>query len=180
MNINLKSPWLALALCLAAATAQAQSYTMTVNGRVSIQACAIAIDTVQMGDVPIAEFVTSSVPASRYSRNFDVRLQNCELSTLSTATLKFSGVTAGSNTVLALTSTANAAKGIGVQITTNDSQHGSTGTPVKFDGSEGYNFRIASGRSSYSFLTSYIRAPNASSRTAGDANATATVTLTYS
>lgn len=179
MNINLKSSWLALALCLAASTAQAQ-YTMTFNGRVSIQPCAIAVDTVQMGDVPIAEFLTSSIPASRYSRNFDVRLQNCELSTLSTATLKFSGVTAGSNSVLALSSSANAAKGIGVQITTNDSQHGTTGTPVKFDGSEGYNFRIASGRSSYTFLSSYIRAPNASSRTAGDANATATITLTYS
>ena len=180
MNINLKSPWLALALCLAASTAQAQ-YTMTFNGRVSIQPCAIAIDTVQMGDVPIAEFVTSSVPASKYSRNFDVRLQNCELSTLATATLKFSGVTdGGSNTVLALSSGANAAKGIGVQITTNDPQHGTIGTPVKFDGSEGYNFKIASGRSSYTFLSSYIRAPNAQSRTAGDANATATVTLTYS
>lgn len=180
MNINFKSPWLALVMCLAAASAQAQTYNMTFNGRVAIQPCTIAVDAVPMGDVPISEFIYSSTPGSVYGRNFDVRLQNCDIGTLSTATLKFSGVTAGSNSVLALTTGASAAKGIGVQITTNDSQHGNTGLPVKFDGSEGYNFNIASRRSSYTFRSSYIRAPNASTRTAGIANATATITLSYS
>jgi type 1 fimbria pilin len=96
--------------------------------------------------------------------------------------LKFSGTITGSTSILALTNMngAGVAVGIGVQITTNDSQHGSTGTPVKFDGSESYAFRPSSGKSSYTFLASYIRSPTAPSRAPGTANATATVTLTYS
>lgn len=179
MKINLKTP-LFIMVSLMTASVHAQSYQLTVNGRVTIQPCAITVDSVQLGDVPITEFLTSSIPASRYSRPFDVRLQNCELGTLSTASLRFTGTMTGSNSVLALSSGAGVATGIGVQITTNDSSHGSTGTPVKFDGSEGYAFRIASGKSSYSFLASYIRSPTAPSRSAGLANATATVTLTYS
>lgn len=180
MKIYLKTPCLVMALLLAAANAKAQSYQLTLNGRVTLQPCMISVDAVPLGDVPLTEFVVSSIPASQYSKAFDVRLQNCEISTLSAASIKFTGTTAGSNSVLALTQVAGAATGIGVQITTNDTQHGSTGTPVKFDGTEAYNFRIASGKSTYNFLASYIRAPNASSRTAGTANTSATITLSYS
>lgn len=182
MQINLKAPLLLMALCLTAASVQAQSYQLTLNGRVTIQPCSIAVDPLQMGDVPITEFLAQSIPASKYSKTFDVRLQNCEISTLSTASLRFSGTITGSTSVLALSNPngVGVAQGIGVQITTNDSSHGTTGTPVKFDGTESYAFRIASGKSTYNFLASYIRAPNASTRTAGTANATATITLSYS
>jgi type 1 fimbria pilin len=182
MKINLATPLLVMALSLTGASAHAQAYPLTMTGLVTSPSCGLTVDAIALGDVPLAEFVSSSLPAARYSKSFDVRLQNCEVSSLSAASLKFSGTITGSTSVLALTNmnSPGVAVGIGVQITTNDAQHGSTGTPVKFDGSESYAFRPASGKSSYTFLASYIRSPTAPSRAPGTANATATVTLTYS
>ncbi|EFF74332.1 fimbrial protein [Achromobacter piechaudii] len=180
MKINFQRQLLFLALCLTVTGAQAQGYPMTFNGRVTIQPCSITVDAVPMGDVPLTEFIASSVPAARYSKGFDVRLQQCDIGTLTTASLKFNGPTAGNNGVLALTGGNGAAQGIGVQVVTNDYSHGENGRIIRFDGSQSFSFNINSKKSTFGFLASYIRAPNASTRTAGIANATATVTLSYS
>lgn len=184
MKINLATPLLAIALSLMAANVYAQTHVLTVTGEVRSQPCTIMVDSIALGDVPLLQFVSSSQPEAKYQKDFNVNLQNCDISTLTTASLKFSGVTTGtgSTSVLALTNPAAAdtAKGIGVQISTNDSQHGSVGKAVKFDGTESYGFSIASRKATYSFKATYIRAPGAASRSPGTANAGATVTLTYS
>ncbi|MGV2864853.1 fimbrial protein [Achromobacter sp. AGC39] len=180
MKIYLQRPFILLALSLTVAGVQAQSYTMTVNGRVTIQPCSITVDAVSLGDVPITEFAVASVPAARYSKGFDVRLQECDINTLTTASLRFNGTTAGNNGVLALTAGTGAAKGIGVQVVTNDYSHGDNGRIIRFDGSETYSFNIGSKKSTFGFLARYIVVPSSPVRSAGIANATATVTLSYS
>lgn len=179
MKINPLKLCLLATLCLAAAGAQAQSYTLNITGKVTTQPCAITADAVPLGDVPLSEFVSANQPVSSYNKGFDVRLSGCDFNTLSSASLKFNGTTAGNSGVLALTSQAGAAEGIGVQIVTNDWSHGQNGRIIKFDGSESYSFSISSQKNTFGFLANYIRAPNASTRKAGIANATATVTLTY-
>lgn len=179
MKINLLKSCLLGALCLAALGAQAQSYTLNITGKVTTQPCAITADPVPLGDVPLSEFVSANQPVDSYNKGFDVRLSGCDFSTLSSASLKFNGTTAGSNGVLALSAVAGAAEGIGVQIVTNDWSHGQNGRVIKFDGSESYSFSISSQKTTFGFMANYIRAPNASTRKAGIANATATVTLTY-
>ncbi|CAB3743479.1 hypothetical protein LMG3441_05990 [Achromobacter kerstersii] len=179
MNSNLRLSLAVAALCTAAGVAEAQTATLNVTGRITNTPCTIVADIVNLGDVPISEFVSTLAP-EKYRKTFNITLGGCELSTLSTASLKFNGTTAGGvATTLSLTPGAGSAQGFGVMMVTNDATHSSSATAVKFDGSSSHSFNIGSNKKTYAFQALYMKVVGATQRP-GTANATATVTLTFS
>ncbi|PWF22296.1 type 1 fimbrial protein [Corticimicrobacter populi] len=169
----------AIAFCLAASAAHAQTATLNISGRITNTPCTISVGNVNMGDVPISEFAASNIAPEKYWKNFSVTLGGCELSTLSTASLKFKGTTAGDNITLALQSGTGAAQGFGVMIVTKDATHMSD-RMVNVDGSTSYAFNVASGKKTFDFQAAYRATSSNTTRKPGTANATATITLTYS
>lgn len=170
----------AAVLLSSACVAHGQTATLNISGRITSTPCTISVGSVAMGDVPISEFSASSLPASQYWKEFTVTLGSCEISTLQAASLRFTGTTAfGDSTVLALTAGAGAATGFGVQVRTNDATHGS-GVNVRMDGSQSYAFNVNSTKNTFLFTSYYIKPPSATGMRSGTANATATITLTYS
>lgn len=162
---------------LCGSDAQAQVANLTVTGRITNVPCLLAVDSVDFGDVLAIDIINNG--ASMY-KNFNITLNGCDMQTLRTATLKFNGTAvSGTSDVLALTEGEDSAQGVGVQIERNDTTHSPSGGVVRVDGSETYSFNLASNRNIYTFRTRYIQAgPN--NVFPGVANATATVTLTYS
>ncbi|MCS3509264.1 fimbrial protein [Achromobacter sp. JUb104] len=178
MKINLRFCLAVAALCTAAGGAEAQTATLSITGKITNTPCTIAADVVNLGDVPISEFVSTLAP-EKYRKTFNITLSGCELSTLSTASLKFNGTTTGGAvTTLALTPGAASAQGFGVMMVANDSTHSPGATAVKFDGSSSHSFNIASNKRTYAFQAFYMKVVGSTQRP-GTANATATVTLTF-
>lgn len=179
MNLNIANAIVA-AVFMAAFSAAHGQVTMTITGRITTTPCSLSVEAVAMGNVPISEFSASSVPSSQYWRDFTVTVGGCEISTLQAASLRFTGTTAfGDPTILALTAGAGAAVGFGVQVQTKDATHGS-GVNVRMDGSQSYAFNVNSTKNTFLFTSYYITPPNAPPMRSGTANATATITLTYS
>lgn len=176
MTSNLKYSLVAAALCLMAGAAQAQTATLNITGRITNTACTITADSVSMGDVPISEFESKTIPAQSYWKTFNVTLGGCQLSTLTTASLRFSGTTVSDNTTLALTSGTGTAQGFGVKIAGNDSTHGGSAV-VNFTGTNSFGFNVSSGKSTYQFIAYYFK--YGTTAKPGTANTSATVTLTY-
>lgn len=177
MKRNLKYSLVAAALCLTAGAAQAQTATVSVTGRITNTACTITADSVPLGDVPISEFASQSMPAQAYRRNFNITLGGCQLSTLNTASLKFTGTTVSDSTTLALTSGTGVAQGFGVRMVGSDTTHGNTAN-VNFTGSNSYSFNVNSGKATFQFTAYYYK--YGTTAKPGSANASATATLTYS
>jgi len=170
----------AIAFCLAASAAHAQTATLNISGRITNTPCTISVGNVTMGDVPISEFATSFWAPEKYTKSFSVTLGGCELSTLNTASLKFTGTTAGDNTTLALKTGTGAAQGFGVSIFTNDMTHLGANYQVRVDGGASYPFNISTGKKTFDFKASYVKLSSSGVLKPGTANATATITLTYS
>lgn len=172
----------AIAFCLAASAAHAQTATLNISGRITNTPCTISVGNVTMGDVPISEFASALVPASKYRKNFTVTLGGCELSTLNTASLKFNGTNTNSGTVLGLKVATGMAQGFGVQISTNDTTHMPSGQEVVYvNNSKSYSLNVGSGKKTFDFQATYVAlSASASTRKPGTADATATITLTYS
>ncbi|WP_081477965.1 fimbrial protein [Achromobacter arsenitoxydans] len=180
MNINIANASVAAVLLSAACVAHGQTATLNITGRITATPCSISVNAVAMGDVPISEFTASSTPASQYWKPFTVTLNACDITTLQSANLKFNGTLAyGSNTSLALTAGAGTATGFGVQVRTNDSVHGS-GITVRMDGGASYPFNVNSTQNTFTFTSLYVKPVGAPAMRSGTANATATITLTYS
>ncbi|MFJ3463116.1 fimbrial protein [Achromobacter spanius] len=179
MKFKLKFSLFAATLCLLAGAAQAQTATVSITGRITTPACTITADSVNMGDVPISQFDSSTTPSSSYYRNFNVSLNSCDLTTLGSASIKFSGTSvSGDVSALALTGGTGAATGFGVKIEGNDTAH----EPMKvanFNGTNYFTWKLSLNRRTYTFRTFYIKIASQTQK-AGTANATATVTLTYS
>ena len=176
MKCNLKYSLVAAALCLMAGAAQAQQATVSVTGRITNTACTLSVGSVAMGDVPISEFASNAVPSAAYQKNFNVTLGGCLLSTLNAASLKFKGTTINDASTLALASGTGAASGFGVSMFATDTTHGAA--MVNFNEASTHNFNISSGKSTYQFTAYYYK--YGTTAKPGTANASATVTLTYS
>lgn len=182
MKIISKFLFRAIAFCLAASAAHAQTATLNITGRITNTPCTIAVGNVNMGDVPISEFASDVVPGAQYWKNFSVTLGGCELSTLNSASLKFTGTTSGNSSTLALKTGTGAAQGFGVRILTNDTTHMSSGqSMVSFNDGSSYAFNIASGKKTFDFQATYVAlSATASTRKPGTADAMATIVLSYS
>lgn len=181
MKRNLTYSLVATALCLMAGAAQAQVQTATntlnVTGRITQTACSITADPVSMGDVPISNYESSTTGSAIYWKNFNITLSGCQMSTLSSASLSFTGTTlGGDSTTLALTQTTGVAQGFGVKMWGTDGTHGNNAY-VNFTGSNSYNYNLASGKNTFQFTANYVKV--GSTPKPGTANATATVTLKY-
>ncbi|MNX26552.1 putative fimbrial-like protein YcbV precursor [compost metagenome] len=180
MNLKIGNATVAAVLFFAACTAYGQTATLNIQGRITSTPCTMSVGSVSMGDVPISEFSGSNTPAQQYWKTFTVTLQSCEISTLQAASLRFNGTTAfGDSTILALTPGADNATGFGVQVQTSDTTHGS-GVKVRMDGSQSYAFNVNTNQSTFQFTSYYITPAGATEIRSGTANATATITLTYS
>jgi type 1 fimbria pilin len=175
MKCNLKYSLVAAALCLMAGAAQAQQATVSVTGRITNTACTLSVDNVTMGDVPISEYASASVPSTAYRKNFNITLGGCLLSTLTSASLKFTGTTISGDTSTLALSGSGVAQGFGVRISSNDSFHGSSASVVF--GTSVFNWNLASNRTVYQFQAYYYK--YGTTAKPGTANASATVTLTY-
>ncbi|MNP99225.1 Fimbrial protein [compost metagenome] len=167
-----------LALC---GVMQARGALLEVTGRIVPAPCTLVLSPVDMGKVPLADFLGSPGSGVNYGKNFQVGLAGCDLQTLHSASLDFTGATVpGSNdTLLALTPDPRVAAGIGIQIVRTDATHPGDGLSVVFNRNEGIPFDVGSIKTSYDFKAFYSPVQGAAPR-AGTANATATVTLTYS
>jgi len=180
MKLNKAKLAVAVVLVAASWVAHGQSVTLSISGRITSTPCTVSVDTVVMGDVPISEFSASRTPGQQYWKDFSVTLGGCEVSTLQAASLRFNGTTAfGDAGILALTAVQGAATGFGVQVQTKDATHGS-GQIVRMDGSASYAFNVNSSKNTFQFTSSYISSPSATGIRSGTADATATITLTYS
>lgn len=181
MKFNFKYSLVAAALCLTAGAAQAQTATGTVSvtGRITNTPCTLSVSAVTMGDVPISEFESQSTPSAAYRKPFTVTIGGCNISTLNTASLKFSGTQANSEpTTLALTTGTGVASGFGVKIFTNDTSHVATATAVNFAAAgASHAFSIAANKQTFDFLAYYYKFGTVAKP--GTANATATVTLSF-
>ena len=173
-------------LCVAAAllnlfgTAQAETEMWSLRGNITNTPCTMAVDTVVIGRVPVAEF-NNGGSGIAYAKNFDITLNGCDMATLRTASLRFKGrATPGSaNTILALTEGPDTASGIGILILLDDAVHGDVGKSVVFDDFELVNFNVSSNNNTFRFKAYYVRSSEGSSVTPGVANAIATITLSY-
>ncbi|MFD4841182.1 fimbrial protein [Achromobacter sp. NPDC058515] len=180
MNLKTESAAAAAVLLSTACAAYGQAATLSIQGRITSTPCTISVGSVAMGEVPISEFSGSSTPGQSYWKTFTVTLQDCEMSTLQAASLRFNGTTAfGDATILALTPGADNATGFGVQVQTSDATHGS-GVKVRMDGSQAYALNVHTAQNTFQFTSYYITAPGATEIRSGAANATATITLSYS
>ena len=180
MNLHTGNVAVATVLLAAACAAYGQTATLNIQGRITSTPCTISVGPVSMGDVPISEFSGSNTPDQKYWKNFTVSLQSCEMSTLQAASLRFNGTTAfGDASILALTPGSDNETGFGVQVQTSDTTHGS-GVKVRMDGSQSYAFNVNSAQNTFQFTSYYITAPGAAQIRSGTANATATITLSYS
>lgn len=178
MQSILKLIWAEMVFCLAVNVVHAQAVTLNINGRITNTPCTIAVGPVTMGEVPIGDFEGSGLAPEKYWKNFSVILGGCELSTLNTASLKFFGAT-NENMTLALKNGAGAAQGFGILIMTNDTTHMSANQQVvDLNGSTSYAFKVESGKKTFDFQAAYMA--TSAMRKPGTANATATITLTYS
>ncbi len=170
---------LAVTLCLMAGVAHAQTATVSMTGRITSPACTITADPVNMGDVPISQYDSAIFPNSAYYRYFNVTLNSCDLTTLGSASVKFTGTSvSGDATTLALTGGTGAATGFGVKIVGNDAGHEAS-KAANFNGANSFAWKLSLNRKTYNFQTYYIKIASQTQK-AGTANATATVTLTYS
>lgn len=181
MKSNLTYSLVAAALCLMAGAAQAQVQTATntlnLTGRITQTACAISVGSVAMGDVPISAYESSTTGSANYWKSFNVTLSGCQMSTLSSASLSFTGTTVSDATTLALTQGTGVAQGFGVKIWGSDTTH-TNNAYVNFTGSNSYNYNLTSGKNTFQFTANYVKV--GSTIKPGTANATATVTLKYS
>lgn len=179
MKFKIRYSLFAVTLCLMASAAQAQTATVSITGRITTPACTITADPVNMGDVPIGQFDSANIPASTYFRTFNVTLNSCDLTTLGAASMKFTGSSvSGDATTLALTSGTGAATGFGVKIVGNDTAHEAVKF-ANFTGTTSFVWKLSLNRRTYNFQTYYMKISSQTQK-AGTANATATVTLTYS
>lgn len=177
MNVRCKLVAAAAVFVMTAGYVHAQSATLSISGRVTAPGCSITVAPVAFGDVPITNFTDI-----QYAKEFQVTLSGCEISALTSASLKFDGDTTAAvpdSTGLALNDPDTSAQGIAVSVYTNDDTHGDVGTAVRFDKTTEYPFSVTSGQSTYSFLARLVAIPGGTIRT-GTTNATATVTLSYS
>lgn len=176
MKRNLTYSLVATALCLMAGAAQAQTATLNVTGRITQTACSITADNVPLGDVPISNYESSTNGSPLYWKNFNVTLSGCQMSTLSSASLSFTGTTVGDATTLALTQGTGAAQGFGVKMWGTDTTHGNSAY-VNFTGANSYSYLLSSGKNTFQFTANYTKV--GTTIKPGTANATATVTLKY-
>lgn len=179
MKFKLKFSLFAATLCLMAGAAQAQTATVSITGRITTPACTITADSVSMGDVPISQFDSQIYPSSAYYRYFNVTLNSCDLTTLGAASMKFTGTSvSGDATTLALKGGTGAATGFGVKIVGNDTAHEASKV-ANFNGTNNFVWKLSLNRRTYNFQTYYMKISSQAQK-AGTADATATVTLTYS
>lgn len=180
MNTKIRNCCAATMLLTMNGWAYAQDARLELTGRLLPTACTLVLETVEMGTIPFSDF-TGGPGGEKHKKNFQVAMTGCDLQTLNSASLEFSGTTvSGSNDLLlALTQDEKTAQGFGISIVRIDTTHPGQGLSVVFNRSESIPLNVLSGKASYDFSAKYSRVQGISPR-AGSANATATVTLAYS
>ncbi|OLF52898.1 type 1 fimbrial major subunit FimA [Pseudomonas chlororaphis] len=167
---------LSLGSTLAHATTTTSGGTVHFKGEVVNGACAVdagSIDqTVQLGQVRSASLAATGQTSSAVG--FNIQLNDCDITTLKTAAIGFSGAAVNSTNpnILGLQgSAAGGATNVGVQILDN------TGSPMTLDGSAaGAKYTLSEGTNILPFQARYFATGVA---TAGTANADATFKVQY-
>ncbi|WP_394521341.1 hypothetical protein C1N60_02540 [Pantoea sp. SGAir0184] len=153
---------------------QAADGTINFTGKITDQTCDIDAGTgapiaVTMGNIGADQFKAKGDTA--LPTEFSISLKSCP--GVPSVSVKFDGTAnAGDNSIIDLTSGANAATGIGLQIQEVD------GTPIKLL-SNSKAVPITSGAADAKFRAVYISTADAEDITAGDANATASFDIVY-
>jgi type 1 fimbria pilin len=182
LKLRLKTSAIVVAPLLAAVTCPiAKSTTLTINGNLTTTPCLISSPTVVLGRVPVIEFGANGGMGANYTKDFSLQISGCEIETLRTASLTFTGTTVTqlpNATGLAITPVSGAAQGIAITLKNNDSVHGTFGQDISFNGLATYPLDVASGKNTYELRASYTRIPG-QSVVPGAAAGTATVTITY-
>ena len=132
-----------------------------------------------MGKVPFNDIVNNGgVSPQKYEKDVSIRFEGCKLNTLNSASLSFSGPTANNSPfALALAGGTGAAEGFGIRLVTNDAVHAPTPRPVNFSSGTQYPIDVNSNQATFAFRASYV--VSGTTTKPGIANATATVTVTY-
>lgn len=178
MNAAIAATLLALSgSSLAAATATTVTGGQVhFTGSVVDAACSVdtssADQTVQMGQVRVAKFGTTSGTLANQKVPFAIELADCDTTTVKNAAITFAGNGAsGSPSVLDNTAGPGSAVGVGIQLYDNAGKALALGTlsPVT---------TLINGANSLKFSADYIS--TATAVKAGDVNATATFNVTYS
>lgn len=170
----------AVALCAAAGTTSAQT-TVSVSGRITATPCTISTTPVNMGKVPFNDIVNNGgISPQKYEKEVSIKFEGCRLSSLNSASLSFLGPMSNNRPfVLALAGGTGAAEGFGIRLTTNDLVHAPTQRTVDFTSSTAYPINVSSNQATFGFRASYVVSGSPTTKP-GVANATATVTMTYS
>lgn len=181
ITMNIGKLFVLAAASLPADTSLAQA-VLTINGNLTTIPCTVSSEVVIFGGVPIIEFGPNGGSGANYAQNVTLTIGGCEVSTLRSASLTFSGTTVpqiSNGTGLALTPVSGVAQGVAIGMTNNDAVHGTPGQAIRFDGTESYALDLASGKNTYEFRASYVRIPG-QPVTPGVAGASVVVTLSYS
>ncbi|MFJ3463120.1 fimbrial protein [Achromobacter spanius] len=178
MNLS-RSILCAIALCAAAGTTTAQT-TVSVSGRITATPCTISTSPVNMGKVPFNDIVNNGgISPQKYEKDVSIRFEGCRLSSLNSASLSFSGPMSNNRPfILALTGGTGAAEGFGIRLVTSDVVHAPTQRLVDFTASTQYPIDVTSNQATFAFRASYVVSGSPAAKP-GVANATATVTVTY-
>lgn len=156
------------------ATVTVNGGTINFTGEVVNAACAVDVNNlnVDMGQVRLKEFEGKSGTVSKSRTPFEIKLNDCETSVYSTAQVIFQGNSAlsGDDTLQAGVGS-SAATGIGIQI------FDKSGSTVVL-GSASKENALQEGTNILHFQSGFIS--TADKQTAGNVNATASFSLTYS
>ncbi len=181
MKMKHVSTVLALVFSSAVTSAIAAPVTVeagTVNFTGSVVDTACAVDTastnlnVNMGQVRLAALGTTAGTQAPSRTDFQIKLVDCDVSTIQNAQITFNGVTSqGDPSVLEAGVGAGKATGVGVQIF----DHTGSALPV---GTASTVVQLNAGDNTLHFQSGFIS--TSTSPTAGDASASSTFTITYS
>lgn len=174
-------PFLMMALSMVSGAAWSQA-TLTINANLTTVPCTVSTETVVFGDVPTNEFKPGGGMGANYERNVALTIGGCEVATLRSASLRFTGNTVSAipnGTGLALTPVVDGAEGLAITLTNDDAVHGTQGQAIRFDGTEAYALDVSSGKNTYELKAAYVRIPGVPLKP-GPADSSVLVTLTYS
>ncbi|OZI77308.1 fimbrial protein [Bordetella genomosp. 12] len=171
----------ALTLALSAGYAHA-STVLTINANLTTTPCTLSSPTVVLGRVPIIEFGPNGAMGANYTKDFSLTIGDCELTTLRSASLTFTGTVVSQlpdATGLALTPVSGVAQGIAITLKNNDPIHGTLGQNISFNGLVSYPLDVASGKTTFELRAAYARIPGATV-VPGPASSSVLVTISYS
>lgn len=168
---------IAIATILASATfsvaSMAADGTLNFTGKITSSACNIDASSTASGDIAlgtVASNAFSSVGTTAAPTRFTIVLTGCPAD-LKTASVRFDGTPSSNSEILALTTGADAATGVGIGLFEADS---STKIPLQ---TKSKSQTLTTDSNTLTYIAKYVS--TAEKVSAGDANATATYTIAY-